>query len=240
MNEIFTISNLFIVVVIAWVGLAYYFWDEWTKLFHRPFFSYDLLILMIAIGAILTRLTGYIAAYIPDNLAIFQIDFSRLTQITDLQLNYLIIPLIPIFAYQFWVMTIEVTKGWQKQTLRLFQYGLLLSIPVLIFQVIRAQSGSAQVFGFFIALFVLNLLVLILLEFYTRRGMKALRSGTSAILGWSIVVMIFLVGFTPFGPGEMTVNLVTQVLLTIAVLLPYFSRRFKLEPEVNVPPRHLN
>ncbi len=241
MNELITIPQLFVVVLVIWLLLALGFWQWWTKLFQRPFFSYDMLFLMVAIGLILTRVSGYIAAYIPDNLGLAQIDFSRLTQISDLQLNYLIIPLIPIVAYQFWAMTIEVTGGWQKQTMRLFQFGQLLSLPVLVFQIIRVlNSGTNNVLGYFIALTVLNSATLGLLELYLRRHGVWLKTGMLAILGWSIVTGVLLFGFMPYATGEMVVSILTQLVLTAAIIIPYFSRRYRLVPAPVIPDRLVN
>lgn len=207
--------------------MVVWFWYWWTKSFSRPFFSYDMLVLMGIVGFVLMRLSGFIAINISDDLALSQINFDQIFNVVDLHFNYLLIPLIPLISYQFWVMTVELTHGWQKLSLKLFRFGLYLSLPILVFQLIRALQSefSNGVIGFFIGILLVNLLVVLGIEYYLKRRATWLRSGTTAILAWGVLVIVLLFGFAPFPPGQMIVNIISIALTTLVVLIPYFDRK---------------
>jgi len=98
------------------------------------FRAYDFLFVTIILMLVITRIGGVVLAkemYVASStLSYFQF--------WDLNFDYLLLPFIPILAYQFIIFNVEYKKKWQKILPGVFLFGLTIMLSVVVVQLARS------------------------------------------------------------------------------------------------------
>jgi hypothetical protein len=121
-------------LLVSWLVMFYIYWRLMASKATTIFRAYDFLFITVILMLVITRVGGVILA---KEMYVASSTVSYL-QLWDLNFDYLLLPFIPILAYQFVIFNVEYKKKWQKILPGIFLFGLMIMASVVAVQLARS------------------------------------------------------------------------------------------------------
>lgn len=200
---------------------TYFFWRRIKTIYPgKKFRGYDIVFLTLILALVFGRASGIVA-----NWEMYvRTGFSDILAIWDLNFDYLLAALMPLIAFQFFVLSFERKADWRKWAGWFVLFGVIFVLPV-----IAAQLARAFMFGWSQSTIVFHLLQLIwgsfvgIIIYFSLVKQPKLLSWLTVpmmpvlvLLGWGVVDVIVpgvlperqLVTGIAFGTGALLIALV--------------------------------
>ncbi len=204
-------------LLVSWLVMFYIYWRLMASKATTIFRAYDFLFITVILMLVITRVGGVILA---KEMYVASSTVSYL-QLWDLNFDYLLLPFIPILAYQFVIFNVEYKKKWQKILPGIFLFGLMIMASVVAVQLARSiyfhwGQDHYILHGGILLVTIVNGILMALAS----RGRLKIKNITLFVIIESLAIVLLSLSTQVYTEEQLSWIVVSQLVICLLTIAP--------------------